>query len=494
MAARFRTSIVWFRRDLRLTDHVALARAARSSDRVVCAFVLDPVLLRSERIGAPIVAFFFDALGELRAALRERRSDLVLREGDFAHELLALAKHVDADALFFNVDYEPDAIARDERVSAALRAAGLHVEASLDHVYFGADEVLQPGEKAHTVFTPYKRRWLARHEEDARPPVDSHEALARKLAAAGDLGTTLEVPAPERYGHARSSHFPRGGERLAHELLARFVERHIAAYAGARNFPADVGTSHLSPHLRAGTIGIRTCVSAALEARRGARGEAAAGSETWLAELIWREFYQQILANFPQVAREPFVAAAKRLRYRESEADWRAWCDGRTGYPIVDAAMRALNRYGWMHNRLRMIVASFLTKDLLLDYHLGERYFEQHLADGDLAANNGGWQWSASTGTDAAPYFRVFNPVLQSRKFDPEGRFIRSMLPELAKLRTEDLHAPWMMPPLEAEAVGFRLGRDYPQPIVDHMFARDRALAAYAPVLGKRKAAEASRM
>ncbi|MGP6156209.1 MAG: cryptochrome/photolyase family protein [Vulcanimicrobiaceae bacterium] len=490
MAACFRTSIVWFRRDLRLADHVALARAARNSERIVCAFVLDPVLLRSERIGAPLVSFFFDSLAELRAGLRKRRSDLVLLEGVFERELLALAKHVAAEALFYNVDYEPDAIARDERVSAALCAAGLQVEASLDHVYYGANEVLQSGERPYAVFTPYKRRWLARHEQDARPPVDSHDALAGKLLARDALGQALEVPPVERYGHARSPHFPRGGERLAHELLTTFVERHIGAYAGARNFPAQSGTSRLSPHLRAGTIGIRTCVSAALQARQGAGGATAGGVETWLSELIWREFYQQILANFPHVAREPFIGAAKHLPYREPEADWRAWCDGTTGYPIVDAAMRALNTYGWMHNRLRMVVASFLTKDLLLDYRLGERYFERHLADGDLAANNGGWQWSASTGTDAAPYFRVFNPILQSRKFDPEGRFIRKMLPELAKLGAEHVHAPWLQPPLEAEALGFRLGRDYPAPIVDHAAARERALAAYGPVLGdKRKAA-----
>jgi deoxyribodipyrimidine photo-lyase len=487
---RFRTSIVWFRRDLRLCDHVALARAARSSERVVCAFVLDPLLLRSERIGAPIVAFFFDALGELREALRARRSDLVLLEGDVAHELLRLSKRTGADALFYNVDYEPDALARDERVSASLRSAGLHVEASLDHVYFAAGEVLQPGNQPYTVFTPYKRRWLARYEEDARPPADSREAVRKKLALRDALGATLEVPAPERYGYERSPHFPRGGERRAQELLAAFVERGMPAYATRRNFPADAGTSHLSPHLRAGTIGIRTCVAAAREARAYAGGEAARGCETWLSELIWREFYQQILANFPHVAREPFVAAAKCLPYRESEADWRSWCEGRTGYPIVDAAMRALNACGWMHNRLRMIAASFLTKDLLLDYRLGERYFERHLADGDLAANNGGWQWSASTGTDAAPYFRVFNPVLQSRRFDPEGRFIKSMLPELARLGPEQVHAPWLLAPLEAESLGFRLGRDYPEPIVDHAAARERALAAYAPVLGKKKAAE----
>jgi deoxyribodipyrimidine photo-lyase len=252
--------------------------------------------------------------------------------------------------------------------------------------------------------------------------------------------------------------------------------------------PAIAGTSGLSPHLRAGTVGIRRCVWSALEARERRQGSGQ-GFDTWISELIWREFYQQILANFPRVATEPFVEAAKRLPWRDDEAAWAAWRDGRTGYPIVDAGLRQLERTGWMHNRVRMIAASFLTKDLLLDYRLGERHFEQRLADADLAANNGGWQWSASTGTDAAPYFRVFNPVLQSRKFDPDGSYLRTWLPELSKLDAHDIHEPWSVSPLELELAGVRLGRDYPEPIVDHFAARQRALAAFAPVLGKTAAA-----
>lgn len=480
------TSIVWFRRDLRLNDHMALARAAAASERVVCAFVLDPELLRGPHVGAPIVSFFFDALAELRAALRRRGSDLALLEGDFATELRDLARRMQATALFYNVDYEPAAIARDEYVDAALCAAGLKVERFVDHVYFAPGETLKADGTPYTVFTPYKRRWLERCESDPRPPVDSLAAFARKLASAETIGPTLEVPEPERYGHRRSPHFPKGGERRALLALRSFLEPHaIGSYAARRNAPALDGTSHLSPHLRAGTIGIRTCIQAAMEAGRGVRPAAASSIRTWLSELIWRDFYVHVLANFPHVAREPFLACAKRLKYRESGSDWEAWCAGRTGYPIVDAAMLQLNTYGWMHNRLRMIVASFLTKDLLLDYRLGERYFEQHLADGDLAANNGGWQWSASTGTDAAPYFRVFNPVLQSEKFDPEGTFIRRMLPQLAKLDAKSVHAPWTLPPLEAEAIGFRLGRDYPEPIVDHAAARARAIAFFRPVFGK---------
>ena len=485
MTPRYDVAIVWLRRDLRLSDHVALERACAAGARVICTFVLDPVLLRGPTVGAPIVSFFFDALAELRAALRARGSDLALLEGDASRELPAFAERVGARALFYNVDYEPAARERDAAVSAALRRAGVAVEASLDHVYFGADETLKPDGSAYTVFTPYKRRWLERLERDPRAPVPSLATPTGRLAPAEAIGATLAVPEPEAYGHARSSAFPRGGEGLARVLLDAFIAHGIGAYSVARNSPALDGTSQLSPHLRAGTIGIRTCVHAALDARREARGARAAGADTWLSELIWREFYQQILANFPHVAQLPFDPRAEGLRYRTSERDWAAWTAGATGYPIVDAAMVQLKTTGWMHNRLRMIVASFLTKDLLLDYRLGEAYFERYLADGDKAANNGGWQWSASTGTDAAPYFRVFNPVLQSKKFDPDGAFIRAHLPALARLPTDAIHAPWTLAPLEAEALGFRLGRDYPAPVVDHAVARERALAAYAPVLGK---------
>ncbi len=479
------TAIVWLRRDLRLGDNVALERAASESEAVVCAFVLDPALLRGDEIGAPIVQFFFDSLAELRAELRARGSDLALLEGDFATELGALARRVHARGVFFNVDYEPAALARDACVRAALEKQGLAVASFTDHVYYAADENLKADGGPYTVFTPFKRRWLERLERDPRPPARSRDALARRLAKAERIGDTRDVPTPESYGHESSPHFPSGGEKRAHALLEAFTASQIAAYADARNFPELAGTSHLSPHLRAGTVGIRTCVQAALDARAHARGERATGIETWLSELIWRDFYMQILANFPHVAHDPFVAAAKKLKYRNNEAEWKAWCEGRTGYPIVDAAMIQLNTYGWMHNRLRMIVASFLTKHLLIDYRKGERYFAQHLADYDLAANNGGWQWASSTGTDAAPYFRVFNPTLQSKKFDPDGSFIRAMIPALAKLPSPAIHEPSTLTPLESETLGFRLGRDYPEPIVEHAMARKRALDAYAPVLGK---------
>jgi deoxyribodipyrimidine photo-lyase len=483
----FTTSIVWLRRDLRLDDNIALEHAARTSDRVVCAFVLNPELLRGERVGPPIVSFFFDALAELRGDLYALGSDLALLEGDPAVELRTLAAHVHADALFFNRDYDPAAITRDTHVGEVLRRENIHVSAFTDHVYFATNEVLKDDQSPYLVFTPFKHHWLQRHEHDPHPPVPSLAALKNKLASTNAIGTTLLVPSPQHYGHKRSAHFPRGGSTRAHEILNAFIEGHIDAYADERNFPARPGTSLLSPHLRAGTIGIRTCVYAASDARRRTRPIHRIGYDTWLSELAWRDFFQHILAHFPHVANQPFTEAGKTLHFPEAGDEFQAWCEGRTGYPIIDAAMIQLNTQGWMHNRLRTIVASFLSKHLLLDYRLGERYFEQHLADADLAANNGGWQWSASTGTDAAPYFRVFNPVIQSEKFDPDGTFIKSMLPALAQLDAKSIHAPWTLTPLQAKSCGVRLGNDYPEPIVEHLQARNRAMVFYA-AMGRKSA------
>jgi deoxyribodipyrimidine photo-lyase len=501
MDSRFRRALVWLRRDLRLADNAALWTAAERSDAVVCAFVLDPQLLRGERAGAPIVAAFCAALGELRARLRERGSDLALLEGAFADELGALAARLECDVLCYAEDVEPAARARDAAVEAAFRASGRGVVACRDHAFYWAGEVRQASGKPYTVFTPYKRRWLERLAADPRPPFPSAVLAPARFLSRETIGPTRDAPAPEEYGHRRLPGFPLVTEGEAARLLARFVAGPIAAYERERNAPALDATSHLSPHLRAGTIGIRTCVEAALsagrrcalagrEAARSAGGEAASlGPATWLSELIWRDFYLQILANFPHVACDPFLSAARAVPWRSAPAEFAAWCEGRTGYPIVDAAMTQLNTTGWMHNRLRMIVASFLTKHLLIDYRRGERYFERRLADADLASNNGGWQWAASTGTDAAPYFRVFNPTLQSERFDPEGAFIRAMLPQLAPLPAAYIHAPELVPPLEARRLGFELGRDYPAPIVEHAYARRRALAAFAPLLGGKKPA-----
>jgi deoxyribodipyrimidine photo-lyase len=292
------------------------------------------------------------------------------------------------------------------------------------------------------------------------------------------IGATQPNPQARTYGFETSPDIPEASEAAARKRLQQFARSDIAAYDRMRDLPATPGTSQLSPQLRAGTIGIRTCAAAAERASKasGARR----GAQTWLSELVWRDFYQMILKHFPRVADGPFLERGQHVRWRDSDSEFDAWREGRTGYPIVDAAMRQLNTYGWMHNRLRMVVASFLSKDLLIDWRRGERYFEHRLADADLAANNGGWQWSASTGTDAVPYFRLFNPVLQAKKFDPDGTFVRSMLPELRGVPNLYVHEPWEMPPIVAADAGVTIGKEYPEPIVDHAVARKRALEAYS--------------
>jgi deoxyribodipyrimidine photo-lyase len=479
VSERFEHGVVWLRRDLRLDDNAALAAAAQRCERVTCAFVLDPALLRGGRMGAPIVQFFFDALAELRAQLRTLGSDLALLEGEMATELVRFAGACNAQAVFYAEDTDPAMRARDARVTAALEGAGRSALACSDIVFAAAADVLQDNGRFYTVYTPYRRKWTAFANTQPQPPIPSLRLARKRFSSAVQIGATRDVPRPEDYGHASSPHYPRGGSAVVAALLDAFASGPIGAYADARNFPAVDGTSRLSPHLRAGTIGIRTCVAAAH----------APGADTWLGELVWRDFYHQLLVHAPRVASEPFIAAAKSIAFRDDDAAWQAWTSGATGYPIVDAAMVQLNTTGWMHNRLRMIVASFLTKHLLIDYRHGERYFEQHLADADLAANNGGWQWSASTGTDAAPYFRIFNPILQGKTYDPGGTFVRRMLPALANVPTRYIHDPWTMPPLLAAEAGCIIGRDYPAPIVDHAEARERALTVYGRALKQQQSA-----
>jgi deoxyribodipyrimidine photo-lyase len=431
-----------------LRDNVALALACERSQTVALAFVVDTGLLANGRMSPAIVQCFFSALEALRSELRERGSDLAILIGAPERELPRFAHAIDAACVYYNEDYDPTAVERDRAVAAALDDVGVEMRASLDHVYFGAREVLTNDGKPYKVFTPFRTRWLTAFGDCPRGIAGSLRATNGKLLPAAEVGMTAGVPVPEDFGFTRSARYPRCSERVAHELLKSFVRERADEYGEARDYPAKDGTSHLSPQLRAGTIGIRTCI------------EGAKAAPAWLNELIWREFYQAIVAWFPSVTEGPFLPQGRRLRWRQADDDFEAWCEGRTGYPIVDAPMRQLNETGWMHNRLRMIVASFLTKDLLIDWRRGERYFERRLADADLAQNNGGWQWAASTGTDSVPYFRIFNPVTQGERFDPEGQFVKTWLPELRDLPPKIVHKP----------------RD---PIVDHAVARKRALAEY---------------
>lgn len=461
-------SIVWLRRDIRLRDNVALARACEKSDEVVLAYVLDPLLLASGRMSAAIVQCFFSALSGLQTELRERGGDLALLCGDPAEVLLRFARTIDARHVHFNDDYEPFARERDEKVRHALVDAGVEVGSYGDHVYFGADEIVRDDGSPYRVFTAYRTRWLAEFGAAPRSIVPSLRLLEGRLAPRETIGETLPVPVPEDYGFSSSDRYPVCSERASRDAFDAFVRNDLTRYAALRDVPAEDATSHLSPQLRAGTIGIRTCMDAAVT------------SPAWMNELIWRDFYAMVLARYPHVATAPFLKAGERIAWRNSSEEFDAWCSGMTGYPIVDAAMRRLVQTGWMHNRLRMIVASFLTKDLLIDWRLGERYFERHLADADIAQNNGGWQWCASTGTDAAPYFRIFNPVAQGRRYDPQGTFVRSALPELKDVPPEFVHAPWLAP---------NPPRGYPSPIVDHGAARQRALEAFGRAFARTPAA-----
>ncbi len=467
----YRSVLFWFRRDLRDTDNAGLYYALRSADRVFCAFVFDREILDALPSKADRrVEFIHASLGELARALEARGGALLVLHDAARTAIPALAERLGVDAVFANGDYEPAARARDMAVGEALAAAGRRMHLAKDQAIFEKDEVLTQGGKPFTVFTPYKNAWLKRIEDFyvQAYPVENHaKSLARASFAA-------PLPSLAQLGFSATNlgDSPVGsGMRGALALLDDFSAR-ISRYRDARDYPAVKGVSYLSVHNRFGTISIRALARTAL-AHEGD------GPRTWLSELIWRDFYFQILWHHPRVAREAFRAEYARLEWPGDEALFTAWREARTGYPLVDAAMRQINATGFMHNRLRMVVASFLAKDLLVDWRRGERYFAEHLNDFDLAANNGGWQWAASTGCDAQPYFRIFNPVSQSEKFDPGGKFIRRYLPELAQVDDAFIHAPWTMPPFAQAEAGCVIGRDYPAPVVDHAVQRERALALY---------------
>ncbi len=488
--------IHWFRRDLRLADNTALNAAIRdSSGAVIPTFVLDDALLKGRDVAPVRVQFMLDSLRALDDALRRLGSRLIVLRGDPAAELYRLAQMTGAEAVYFNRDYTPAARRRDRRVSEALRADGVRVESFKDLVIFEEDELLTASGQPYTVFTPYKKAWLSKLPTARSAP----EALDARLGGWAIPDFPSLLPSARDLGFTVTQDGPRGGEPEAMRLLMQFKDSGaLQVYSTRRDFPGIEGTSRLSPHLRFGTISPRQCYAVAVSALSypfparhsfspAASDEKKEGADAWISELIWREFYMQILYHFPHVNHANFNRACDAVCWGSGEAAldevrFAAWCEGRTGYPIVDAAMRQLNQEAWMHNRTRMIVASFLTKDLLLDWRLGESYFMRKLADGDPAANNGGWQWAASTGTDAQPYFRIFNPKLQSTRFDPDGAYIKRWVPELAHVPVEYIHEPAAMPPLVQAQAGCIIGRDYPAPIVDHATQKEEILRRFKAI------------
>ncbi|MBN2470366.1 MAG: deoxyribodipyrimidine photo-lyase [Anaerolineae bacterium] len=463
-------AIWWVRRDLRLRDNPALSAALAQGAGVLPVFVLDPALLRSAYVGEKRLAFLLGGLRALDAALQERGSRLIVRRGDPAAVLEALREETGAGAIFAEADHSPYAVARDARVAAALP---LHLVEGLTVHPPGA--VLKADGTPYTVFTPFSKTWKVAGLPRAADVLPAPERILTPVTVPGEL--IPEAPVlPDSVPFVP-------GEAAAQARLAAFTggdEPPIYAYGDARNRMDLAATSGLSPYLRFGMLSAREAAACAVQLIEAASGREAAGSaETFLNELIWREFYIHILAHFPFVREMSFRENLRAIRWEQNDAAFAAWAEGRTGYPVVDAAMRQLLATGWMHNRARMIVASFLTKDLLIDWRRGEQHFMQHLVDGDPAANNGGWQWSAGTGTDAAPYFRIFNPVTQGQKFDPQGDYVRRWVPELARVPAEVIHEPWRMSPARQQAAGCLIGEDYPAPIVDHRIVRERTLAAY---------------
>ena len=470
---RYNTALVWFRRDLRAYDHAALHHALKEARQVHCVFVFDSEILdalpdRQDRR----VEFIWLSVEELARSLEKMGSGLRVLAGRARDAIPALAEELGAQAVYANHDYEPAAKERDGDVGRTLELHGCVLNTYKDHVIFEKDEVLTQAGRPFTVFTPYKRAWLAKLNAfySKAYPIDAYrDALARTgpfpLLSLEQIGfvptnlTRMKLPT---------------GMTGARRLFQEFLER-INGYHERRNYPGIRGVSYLSVHLRFGTFSIR-------EAVRTAASIQGDGSATWLAELIWRDFYFAILHHFPHVVGHAFKPEYDALCFPNPETHFAAWCDGRTGFPLVDAAMRQLNETGYMHNRLRMVAASFLVKDLHVDWRWGEAYFARKLNDFDLAANNGGWQWSASTGCDAQPWFRIFNPVTQSRNFDAEGRFIRLYLPELANVDAEFIHEPWTMSADGQRAAHVNIGTDYPAPIVEHAAARKRTLEIYAAV------------
>jgi deoxyribodipyrimidine photo-lyase len=437
---------------------------------VHCVFVFDTEILNGLESSADRrVTFVWESVRELKAALEARGGGLHVLHGWAREAIPLLARSLGVGAVYANRDYEPQAITRDRDVAKALLVSGIDFRARKDQVIFELDEVRTRTGDAYSVFTPYKKAWLAKLEPRHFAPLDI-EPLALGLAPA-PAGPMPSLPALgfERAEPALAAAMSGGAQ------IWKAFRKRLGDYATRRDFPGLAGTSRLSVHLRFGTVSIRELV-------RYARARRSPGAESWLSELIWREFYFAILAARPDVVAHAFRPAYDALHWEDDEVGFRTWCEGRTGYPLVDAAMRELNATGAMHNRLRMVSASFLVKDLGIDWRRGERYFAEKLLDYDLSANNGGWQWCASTGCDAQPWFRIFNPVTQSRRFDPEGVHIRRWIPELARVSDAAVHAPWEMGPLEQQAAGCVIGRDYPAPVVRHEEARQRTLARYGAV------------
>jgi deoxyribodipyrimidine photo-lyase len=461
------TALLWLRRDLRLRDHPALRAALTETDRVIPVFCFDEALLRGRHASGPRTQFLLECLADLDRSLRQRGSSLVVRHGTPERELPALARELDAGSVHFSADVGPFARQREARVSEAL--AGDGIDARPHPGLFVVDRpasISTAAGRPYTVFTPFYRRWLGERRRVVLAAPRSLPAIGRgvdagRLPSLAELGLASELTEPMV-----------GGERAGRAAMSGFLSGAIGGYDEGRESVGRPGVSRLSPYLHFG------CISPRELERRLPPG---AGADAFRRQLGWRDFYAHVLWHFPGNTRSEHQARYRAtIRWSHARRRFDAWCEGRTGFPLVDAGMRQLRREGWMHNRARLVVGSFLTKDLGIDWRWGERWFMRLLLDGDEASNNGNWQWIASVGVDPQPAFRrIYNPARQQARFDPDGGYVRRYLPELRSVPDQYLAEPWRMPPEVQEQAGCRIGSDYPRPIVDHASARRDALARY---------------
>jgi deoxyribodipyrimidine photo-lyase len=475
--------IVWFRRDLRLADHSALSAAVAAGAPVIPVFVLDDAAAGRWRAGAASRWWLHHSLAALTDALEDLGAKLVLRRGESAFELAQLAQASGAAAVYCSRAYEPWAQRLEHDVRTKLASVDVALKRFAGTLLHEPDQLQTQAGGSFKVYTPF---WRA---------LRSGTKVGRLLRPPERIPTPAKVPKSDRLDEwellpkepdwsagMRDAWTP--GERGAEERLSAFLSDALASYTEQRNRPDRLGTSRLSPHLAFGEISPRQCWTAAGHfASRHPHADG--GHETFLKELVWREFSAHLLHHWPDLPEVPFRAEFANFPWRKDSRHLKAWRRGRTGYPIVDAGMRELWSTGWMHNRVRMIVASFLIKDLMLPWQDGEAWFWDTLVDADLANNAASWQWVAGSGADAAPYFRVFNPITQGEKFDPEGAYVRRWVPELAKLPAKAIHAPWLAPADVLAAADVKIGSNYPKPIVDHAAARIAALDAFQALKAK---------
>ncbi|MBD2444436.1 deoxyribodipyrimidine photo-lyase [Dolichospermum sp. FACHB-1091] len=455
--------LFWHRRDLRISDHTGLAAARKKSPKVVGVFCLDPQILEGDDIAPARVEYMIGCLQSLQERYRQAGSQLLILQHDPVVAIPQLAVALNAKAVFWNWDVEPYSQIRDLAVIDVLKTAGIEfLNHNWDQLLHSPTEIFSGGKTPYTVYTPFWKNWYSKTKSQPVKTLENLQNLTAEEQEIAEKSGIINLPTAEDLGFIWDRELIiNPGELAAQEKLENFTQYLINEYQEQRNFPAIEGTSQLSAALKFGVIGIRTIWQSTIEALANSNSEEVNASiQTWQKELAWREFYQHAMYHFPTLANGAYRDNFKTFPWRNNETYFQAWCEGKTGYPIVDAAMRQLNETGWMHNRCRMIVASFLTKDLIINPQWGEKYFMQKLIDGDLSANNGGWQWSASSGMDPQP-LRIFNPASQTQKFDAEAAYVRQWLPELRSIDTGYL-VTGKIPPLECHRV------NYPKPIVDH--------------------------